>query len=100
MENVVNPEALRAEQRQRLLEKMQRRLQNARKKLKALARAENELELQRARMAKTATVGGVTKSGTVLVVVPRVVGQLPQSIQLHPVLLWQALNITTLDHSM
>ncbi|KAI0008675.1 U3 small nucleolar RNA-associated protein 11 [Xylariaceae sp. FL0662B] len=63
MENARNPEALRAEQRQRLLEKMQRRLQNARKKLKALARAENELELQRARMAKTATVGGVTKSG-------------------------------------
>ncbi|KAI1074292.1 U3 small nucleolar RNA-associated protein 11 [Whalleya microplaca] len=63
MSNAKNPEALRAEQRQKLLEKMQRRLQNARKKLSVLARTENELELQRARMAKTATVGGVTKSG-------------------------------------
>lgn len=58
-----NPEKLRAEQRQRLLEKLRRRLQNARKKLGALARAENQLEVQRASMAKTATVGGVRKSG-------------------------------------
>ncbi|RYO75963.1 hypothetical protein DL766_007738 [Monosporascus sp. MC13-8B] len=58
-----NPEKPRAEQRQRLLEKLRRRLQNARKRLGALARAENQLELQRASMAKTATVGGVRKSG-------------------------------------
>ncbi|RYO91153.1 hypothetical protein DL764_008321 [Monosporascus ibericus] len=58
-----DPERLRAEQRQRLLEKLRRRLQNARKKLGALARAENQLEVQRASMAKTATVGGVRKSG-------------------------------------
>ncbi|RYP33479.1 hypothetical protein DL767_004757 [Monosporascus sp. MG133] len=58
-----DPEKLRAEQRQRLLEKLRRRLQNARKKLGALARAENQLEVQRASMAKTATVGGVRKSG-------------------------------------
>ncbi|KAH8682203.1 small-subunit processome [Xylariales sp. PMI_506] len=58
-----NPEKLRAEQRQRILLKLQRRLVNARKKLKTLTRTENELELQRARMAKTSTVGGVTKSG-------------------------------------
>ncbi|RYP63881.1 hypothetical protein DL771_009056 [Monosporascus sp. 5C6A] len=58
-----NFERLRAEQRQRLLEKLRRRLQNARKKLGALARAENQLEVQRASMAKTATVGGVRKSG-------------------------------------
>ncbi|RYP61459.1 hypothetical protein DL769_007685 [Monosporascus sp. CRB-8-3] len=58
-----NPEKLRAEQRQRLLEKLRRRLQGARKKLGALARAENQLEVQRASMAKTATVGGVRKSG-------------------------------------
>ncbi|RYP44484.1 hypothetical protein DL768_009055 [Monosporascus sp. mg162] len=58
-----NTEKLRAEQRQRLLEKLRRRLQNARKKLGALARAENQLEIQRASMAKTATVGGVRKSG-------------------------------------
>ncbi|KAK8061496.1 hypothetical protein PG994_007862 [Apiospora phragmitis] len=58
-----NPQTLRAEQRQRMLLKLQRRLQVARKKLKTLSTAENELELQRARMAKTSTIGGVTKSG-------------------------------------
>ncbi|KAI1455734.1 U3 small nucleolar RNA-associated protein 11 [Annulohypoxylon moriforme] len=59
-----NPEKLRAEQRQKLLEKLQRRLQNARKKLKVLTRTEHELELQRTRMAKTATsMNGTTKSG-------------------------------------
>lgn len=44
-------------------ERLRRRLQNAKKKLKALTEAENELEIQRARMAKTATVGGTTKAG-------------------------------------
>ncbi|KAK8043623.1 hypothetical protein PG993_006053 [Apiospora rasikravindrae] len=58
-----NPQTLRAEQRQRMLLKLHRRLQVARKKLKTLSTAENELELQRARMAKTSTIGGVTKSG-------------------------------------
>ncbi|KAI0882268.1 U3 small nucleolar RNA-associated protein 11 [Annulohypoxylon maeteangense] len=59
-----NPEKLRAEQRQKLLEKLQRRLQNARKKLKVLTRTEHELELQRTRMSKTATsMNGITKSG-------------------------------------
>ncbi|KAI1746457.1 small-subunit processome [Xylaria castorea] len=58
-----NPEKLRAEQKQRLLEKLRRRLLNARKKQRVLAQTEQELEMQRARMAKTATVGGVTKSG-------------------------------------
>ncbi|KAI1123874.1 small-subunit processome [Nemania abortiva] len=58
-----NPEKLRAEQKQKLLVKLQRRLQSARKKQSALAKAEQELEIQRARMAKTATIGGVTKSG-------------------------------------
>ncbi|KAI0599862.1 small-subunit processome [Biscogniauxia sp. FL1348] len=58
-----SPDTLRAEQRQKLLEKLQRRLSSARKKLKTLARAEHELEVQRAKMAKTATSGGVTKSG-------------------------------------
>ncbi|KAI1827101.1 small-subunit processome [Xylaria intraflava] len=56
-------EARRTEQKQKLLEKLRRRLQNARKKQRVLAQAEQELDLQRARMAKTATVGGVTKSG-------------------------------------
>ncbi|KAI2463229.1 U3 small nucleolar RNA-associated protein 11 [Annulohypoxylon bovei var. microspora] len=59
-----NPEALRAEARQKLLEKLQRRLQNARKKLRILNRTEHELEVQRTKLAKTATSGnGVTKSG-------------------------------------
>lgn len=43
--------------------RLARKLRLARKKLKALTAAENELELQRARMAKTATVGGITKNG-------------------------------------
>ncbi|KAH6619744.1 small-subunit processome [Chaetomium sp. MPI-SDFR-AT-0129] len=45
------------------LEKLGRRLQLARKKLKTLKEAEYELEIQQAKMAKTATSGGVTKSG-------------------------------------
>lgn len=45
------------------LGKLQRRLQNARRKLKALTDAENELELQRAKMAKTPSYSGITKSG-------------------------------------
>lgn len=58
-----NPEKLRAEQREKLLLKLQRRLAIARKRLKALSTAENELEMQKAKMAKTQTVGGVTKTG-------------------------------------
>lgn len=52
-----------ARKRKENAERLLRKLQNAKKKLKALTAAENELELQRARMAKTATVGGITKSG-------------------------------------
>lgn len=44
-------------------ERLRQKLRNARKKLKALTDAENQLELQRARMAKTATVGSITKRG-------------------------------------
>lgn len=44
-------------------EKLRRKLQSAKKKLKALTDAENELEMQRARMAKTATVAGTSKTG-------------------------------------
>jgi len=51
------------ERKARHVEKLRKRLQNARRKLKALDNAEHELELQRARMAKTATYGGITKSG-------------------------------------
>lgn len=55
--------ALEARKRRENAERLLRKLRTARKKLKALTAAENELELQRAKMAKTATVGGVTKSG-------------------------------------
>lgn len=54
---------LEARKREQNAERLLRKLQTARKKLKALTAAENELELQRAKMAKTATVGGITKSG-------------------------------------
>ncbi|KAL0935257.1 uncharacterized protein CTRU02_209848 [Colletotrichum truncatum] len=43
-------------------------LQNAKKKLKVLTRAEDGLEIQRAKMAKTATSGGVTKKGKKIMV--------------------------------
>lgn len=43
--------------------RLRRKLQSARKRLRALTDAETELDLQRARMAKTPTVGGVTKRG-------------------------------------
>ncbi|KAH7027395.1 small-subunit processome [Microdochium trichocladiopsis] len=57
-------EKLRAEQKQVLLGKLERRLESARRKVAVLARAENKLELQRAKMAKTATAtGGVNKAG-------------------------------------
>lgn len=55
-----DPETVKREQN---AERLRRKLQNAKKKLKALTDAENELEMQRARMAKTATVGAITKSG-------------------------------------
>ncbi|GAP91603.1 putative u3 snornp-associated protein utp11 [Rosellinia necatrix] len=58
-----DPEERRARQKRKLLEKLRRRLLGARKKQSALARAEHELEVQRAGMAKTATIGGVTKAG-------------------------------------
>ncbi|KAI0436830.1 small-subunit processome [Xylaria telfairii] len=57
------PQKSHAGQKQRLLEKLRRRLLSARKKQRVLAQSEQELEMQRARMAKTATVGGVTKAG-------------------------------------
>lgn len=52
-----------ARKRRENAERLVRKLRAAKKKLKALTAAENELELQRARMAKTATSGGITKSG-------------------------------------
>lgn len=55
-----DPQTLKREEN---AERLQRKLRNAKKKLKALTDAENALELQRARMAKTATVGGIAKNG-------------------------------------
>lgn len=52
-----------ARKRAQNAERLRTKLRNARKKLKALTDAENELELQRARMAKTATVASITKRG-------------------------------------
>ncbi len=46
--------------------RLRRELLSAKKKLKALGAAEYSLEVQRARMAKTATVGGVTKQGKMI----------------------------------
>jgi U3 small nucleolar RNA-associated protein 11 len=43
--------------------KLETRLEAAEERLKALAQAEEALDLQRAKMAKTATVGGVNKNG-------------------------------------
>ncbi|KAI1259248.1 small-subunit processome [Xylariaceae sp. FL1019] len=57
-----NEEDLR-EEKQKLLDRLQRRLQGARKKQRILARTERELETQRARMEKSTAMGGVTKSG-------------------------------------
>jgi U3 small nucleolar RNA-associated protein 11 len=52
-----------AERKAKQLDKLRKKLLMARKKLRALDNAERELDLQRAKMAKTATYGGVTKSG-------------------------------------
>ncbi|KAL2161396.1 hypothetical protein VTH06DRAFT_7957 [Thermothelomyces fergusii] len=52
-----------AARKAQILEKLGRRVKAARKKLKTLRDAEYELEIQQAKMAKTATSGGYTKSG-------------------------------------
>lgn len=44
-------------------EKLENKLAVARERLKALTEAEQALEMQRAKMAKSTTVGGVTKAG-------------------------------------
>ncbi len=48
---------------QKEADKLEARLTVARERLKALTEAEEALELQRAKMAKSPTVGGVTKQG-------------------------------------
>ncbi|KAF4445668.1 hypothetical protein F53441_10617 [Fusarium austroafricanum] len=55
-------------ERAKALRRLRRQLENARKKLKALTDAEGELEIQRAKMAKTATSGGLTRKGKKIMV--------------------------------
>lgn len=51
------------EERAKSLRRLRSQLENARKKLKVLTDAEHELEIQRAKMAKTKTSGGTTRKG-------------------------------------
>ncbi|RGP75158.1 hypothetical protein FLONG3_5842 [Fusarium longipes] len=55
-------------ERAKALRRLRRQLENARKKLKVLIDAEGELEIQRAKMAKTATSGGTTRKGKKIMV--------------------------------
>ncbi|KAJ3520062.1 hypothetical protein NM208_g13876 [Fusarium decemcellulare] len=55
-------------ERAKSLRRLRGQLENARKKLKALTDAESELEIQRAKMAKTATSGGTTRKGKKIMV--------------------------------
>lgn len=56
------------EEREKSLRRLRRQLENARKKLKVLTDAEEALEVQRAKMAKTATSGGSTRRGKKIMV--------------------------------
>ncbi|SPQ18794.1 79bacd3b-d226-47dd-9f9e-595229443693 [Thermothielavioides terrestris] len=58
-------EAAEARRKAQNVEKLRKRLKAARKKLKTLKDAEYELELQQAKMAKTATSTGVGKDGRI-----------------------------------
>ncbi|KAG8668419.1 hypothetical protein FPOAC2_07704 [Fusarium poae] len=55
-------------ERAKALRRLRRQLENARKKLKVLTDAEGELEIQKAKMAKTATSGGTTRKGKKIMV--------------------------------
>lgn len=55
-------------ERAKNLRRTKRQLEQARRKLKGLTDAETELEIQRAKMAKTATSGGQTKKGKKIMV--------------------------------
>ncbi|RMJ12200.1 hypothetical protein BHE90_000565 [Fusarium euwallaceae] len=56
------------DERAKSLRRLQKQLENARKKLQTLKTAEEELEIQRAKMAKTATSGGTTRKGKKIMV--------------------------------
>jgi U3 small nucleolar RNA-associated protein 11 len=55
-------------ERAKSLRRLRLQLENARKKLQTLKTAEEELEIQRAKMAKTATSGGTTRKGKKIMV--------------------------------
>ncbi|KAM3530876.1 hypothetical protein NHJ13051_001104 [Beauveria bassiana] len=55
-------------EREKSLRRLRRQLENARKKVKVLTDAEEALEEQRAKMAKTATSGGTTRRGKKIMV--------------------------------
>ncbi|KAJ4318731.1 hypothetical protein N0V84_006724 [Fusarium piperis] len=55
-------------ERAKSLRRLRKQLENARKKLQTLKDAEGELEIQRAKMAKTATSGGTTRKGKKIMV--------------------------------
>ncbi|KAK1547304.1 hypothetical protein CPAR01_01271 [Colletotrichum paranaense] len=57
-----------AESREKQLSRLRLQLQNAKKKLKVLTKAEQGLEIQRAKMAKSATSGGTTRKGKKIMV--------------------------------
>lgn len=50
-------------QREKNIEKLESKLDTARERLKALAEAEEALDLQRAKMTKSPSVGGINKQG-------------------------------------
>ena len=58
----------RAAQKEKNLQRLKRQLQHAQRKVKALTQAERELEVQKAKMAKTATSGGTTRRGKKIMV--------------------------------
>ncbi|KAI9170845.1 aspartyl-tRNA synthetase [Paramyrothecium foliicola] len=55
-------------EKEKSLRRLQKQLDGARKRLKALTDAENQLGVQRAKMAKTATSGGMTRRGKKIMV--------------------------------
>ncbi|KAJ4151134.1 hypothetical protein LMH87_011850 [Akanthomyces muscarius] len=57
-----------ASEREKSLRRLKRQLESARQKIKALTDAEEALEEQRAKMAKTATSGGSTRRGKKIMV--------------------------------
>ncbi|KAL2154263.1 hypothetical protein VTH82DRAFT_2939 [Thermothelomyces myriococcoides] len=63
LEDEYDEKEAEAARKAQILEKLGRRVKAARKKLKTLQDAEYELEIQQAKMAKTATSGGYTKTG-------------------------------------